>query len=170
MNAFKQAFKEAVTEAKPAETFTTVKFDLIKDSSGYWEIDEVPDDFIYKVLLMNYQSALKRDGAGRIECYTYAPKEECRNELFTVECRAASNLLNLIGTYASEYNRSILEWPDDNYGEWNLIMENVRGGLYRATGRLHPDIPAFSRDISNRIRELTGLAFLTAFDGGTGKR
>ena len=114
--------------------------------------------------------SLKRDGAGRIECYTYAPKEECRNELFTVECRAASNLLNLIGTYASEYNRSILEWPDDNYGEWNLIMENLRGGLYRATGRLHPDIPAFSRDISNRIRELTGLAFLTAFDGGTGKR
>ena len=55
----KQSIKEAAEEKKPSETYTKVRFDLTKGESGYWDIDEIPDDFIYKVLLMNFQSALE---------------------------------------------------------------------------------------------------------------
>ena len=114
--------------------------------------------------------SLNRNGAGRIVCYTYEPKEVCRDERFAVDCRAASDLLDCLGKYASEYDRSMMKWPDDDFGEWNLIMENTRRDLFRINGRLYPSIPAFSREISDRIRELTGLTFLAAFDGGAEQR
>lgn len=114
--------------------------------------------------------SLNRDGAGRVVCYTYEPKEVCRDERFAVDRRAASDLLDWLGEYASEYDRSALKWPDDDFGEWNLIMENTRRDLFRINGRLCHSIPAFSREISDRIRELTGLTFLAAFDGGAEQR
>lgn len=114
--------------------------------------------------------SLSRDGAGRIVCYTYEPKEMCRDERFAVDRRAASDFFDRLGNYASEYDRSELEWPDDDFGEWNLIMENTRRDLFRINGRVCPGIPAFSQEISDQIRELTGLTFLAAFDGGAEQR
>lgn len=54
----KQSIKEAVEKKKPTETFSKIRFDLTRSSSGYWEIDELPDDFIDKVLLMNFPAAI----------------------------------------------------------------------------------------------------------------
>ena len=110
--------------------------------------------------------SLNRDGTGRIVCYTYDSKEVCRDEKLSMDSHTASELLDLMGRYALEYDRSVLEWPDDNYGEWNFIMENTKGDLFRATGRLYADTPVFSRAVSNQLRHLTGLDFLAAFDGG----
>ena len=58
LNVATQSFKEAISKTKPTETYTKIRFDCEKDSSGVWELSEMPDGFIEKVLLMNMESAI----------------------------------------------------------------------------------------------------------------
>ncbi len=70
MPLISQSIREAVSKTKPTETYTKVRFDCVKDSSGYWELKEIPDDFLEKVLLMNFYSALE-DSLNNLEQYEY---------------------------------------------------------------------------------------------------
>lgn len=71
MPLISQSIKEAVAKTKPSETYTKVRFDCEKNSSGTWELREIPDDFIDKVLLMNFEYAI----------------EDCLNNLYSYEHR-----------------------------------------------------------------------------------
>lgn len=69
MSLLKQSIREAIASKKPSETFTKVRFELTKDPDGFWEMDEMPDDFLEKVLLMNLQSAFE-DGSASLDIYS----------------------------------------------------------------------------------------------------
>ncbi len=70
MPLISQSIKEAVAKTKPSETYTKVLFDCIKNSSMIWELEEIPDDFIEKVLLMNFEYALE-DCLNNLDSYEY---------------------------------------------------------------------------------------------------
>ena len=69
LNVATQCFKEAISKTKPAETYTKIRFDCEKGSSGVWELREMPDEFIDKVLLMNIESAFD-DGWKNYDIYS----------------------------------------------------------------------------------------------------
>lgn len=47
-----------------------VRFDCIKNSSKIWELKEIPDDFIEKVLLMNFGNAID-ECINNLDSYEY---------------------------------------------------------------------------------------------------
>ena len=70
MPLISQSIREAALNMEPTETYTTVRFNCVKNASGLWELEEIPDDFLEKVLLMNFQSALV-DGLDHFGQYGY---------------------------------------------------------------------------------------------------
>lgn len=70
MPLISQSIREAALNMEPTETYTTVRFNCVKNASGLWELEEIPDDFLEKVLLMNFQSALV-DGLVHFGQYGY---------------------------------------------------------------------------------------------------
>lgn len=57
LSLLKQSVREAINKNKPSETYTKIRFECEKDSGGAWVLNDVPDDFIDKVLLINLYSA-----------------------------------------------------------------------------------------------------------------
>lgn len=53
-----QSVKEAITKSKPTDTYTKIKFEC-DNHGGLWELREIPEDFLEKVLFMNFEQALE---------------------------------------------------------------------------------------------------------------
>ncbi len=54
-----KAFIEAATQIEPTETYTKIKFKCVKQSGNKWEVQETPDEFVDRVLLMNLYITMK---------------------------------------------------------------------------------------------------------------
>ncbi len=51
---------EALFETEPSETYTKFRFQCYRTPTFKWELEDVPDEFFQKVLLMNYSDAMDK--------------------------------------------------------------------------------------------------------------
>ena len=87
---------------------------------------------------------------------------KARSQYLRIECEKARKLLNATATY---FGNNYEELFATDVGDWTLELTNSEGKQFRYKGSLCVQISVGGMDLSDMLRNETGLYDLFAFDG-----
>lgn len=138
---------------------TLRKMHIVSNNVSYGPIPG-PDDEVEQRLTINDKGRVWFSG------YKYGHTgekyEKARSENFTIDKAAADRLLGAVASYFSSEDDEI--YATDT-GCWELELTNTEGTVYKFNGSLCAEFDHKDINLSNLVRETTGMDDLYVFDG-----
>ena len=85
---------------------------------------------------------------------------KARSQRIAVDAQQAQRILDIVGRYFMNYNPCIIM----DVGSWNMTITNTDGKEFKFFGALCSDFEVDGEDLSDSIRDLTGMQDLFVFD------
>ncbi len=115
-----------------------------------------PEDEIEQHLTINNKGRVWFSGYS----FGHGKRVKARSQSVSVDAQQAQRVLDMVGRYFTNYNPCIIM----DVGSWNMTITNTDGEEYKFFGALCSDFEIDGKDLSDSIRDLTGMQDLFVFD------
>lgn len=115
-----------------------------------------PEDEVEQHLTINNKGRIWFSGYN----FGHGKHEKVRSQSIAVDAQQTQRVLDKVGRYFMSYNPCIVM----DVGSWNMTITNTDGEEFKFFGALCSDFEVDGEDLSDSIRDLTGMQDLFVFD------